>query len=194
VRRALTVIVFSLLVPLIALPAVADWVYKADGNDTHGPLDIARIEQKHSKDHPNHFIHKVVMYRRWRRPAIHSTTKHSRYIHVTFDVDPSRGYHCIGCVTEREVLIFAKHGHLIAKLYNHLGDPARKLANLPVWRPNRRTVAFSVRKRQLSRKHLDFYDWGVETFHERTGSSCSQSKPCSDLSPNHRHRLLRHDL
>lgn len=159
-----------------------------------GPLDIARIVHKHLPGHPNVFVHKIVMQKAWKRRALHSTNRDTRGITVTFDVNPSQGYHCIGCVTEREVLIFAKNGHIVAKLYNHLGDPPRKLANLSVWRPNRRTVAFSVRRRQLSGKHLDFYDWGVESIYARAGSSCRRNQPCFDFAPNHKFQLLRHQL
>ncbi len=184
----------SLLCALTVLPAWADRLAKADGNDGHGPLDIVRIVHKHRVGHPNLFIHKIVMEKPWTRRAIHSSSQQSRFITVTFDVDPSRGYHCIGCVTEREVLILARHGRIIARLYNHLGDPPRKLASLPVWRPNRRSVAFSVRRRQLSGKHVDHYYWGVKSLYTRSGSSCPRSKPCVDLAPNHRHQMLRQDL
>jgi DNA-binding transcriptional LysR family regulator len=174
--------------------SLADRVAKADGDDTRGPLDIARIVHKHRKGHPNVFIHRIIMQRKWRRRALRSTPKHDGAITVTFDVDPSRGYHCTGCVTEREVLIFVKHHRLIATLYNHLGDPPRKLADLPVWRPNHRTVAFSVRRRQLSGKRLDSYDWGVETRYSRWRSSCPASNTCFDMAPNHAHDLVRHNL
>jgi hypothetical protein len=133
-RRALFVVAFSLLIALVALPAQADRLAKADRNDTKGPLDIARIVHKHLLGHPNVFVHKIVMQKRLRRRALHSTNQDSRRITVTFDVDRAKGYQCIGCITEREVLIFAKNGHIVARLYNHLGDPAKKLANLPVWR------------------------------------------------------------
>jgi hypothetical protein len=193
-RRALAVAVCGVLLSLIALPALADHVVQSDGNDTHGPLDIARIEHKHLRGDPVVFIHKIVMQRGWRRRAIHSTAQHDRYIIVTFDADLSKGSHCIGCISEREVLIHASRWHVFATLYNHLGDPPRKLTNLHVWRPSRRTIAFSVGRHQLSHKHIDFYDWGVETFYERSASSCPQKDPCFDMTPNHPNRLLRHNL
>jgi hypothetical protein len=193
-RRLVHVAVLSLLLSLFAPPALADRVAKLDGDDTPGPLDIARIEHKHLSGHPNVFVHKIVMESGWRRRAIHSTARHDRYIIVTFDVDPSKGSHCIGCITEREVLIRASRAHVVATLYNHLGDPPRKLRTLPVWRPSRRTIAFSIRRRQLSHKHIDFYDWGVQTMYERTASLCPRSAPCPDTAPNDSNRLLRHDL
>jgi hypothetical protein len=193
-RRALSVFTFSFLICLVALPAQADRLAKVDGNDTSGQLDIARIVHKHLLGHRNVFVHKIVMQKRLRRRALHSTNQDHRRITVTFDVNRSKGYPCIGCITEREVLIFAKNGHIVARLYNHLGDPAKKLANLPVWRPNHRTVAFSVKRRQLSGKHIDFYDWGVESLYTRAGSSCPSNEPCFDSVPNHSYHLLRHQL
>ncbi len=191
-RRTIVVVLVMLLVAMTPAPAGADRALDRDADDTAGLLDIARIVHKHRKRRPNVFVHKIVMYDRWTNSAI-SSPHDSRRITVTFDVRRA-GYGCIGCITEREVVITSQSGDLRAVLYNHLGDPPRKLADLRVWRPNDRTVAFSVRKRQLMRKDRNHYDWGVGTIYQRRGDQdCPPRRSCFDYAPRRR-ELLRHQL
>lgn len=175
-----------------ATPAAADRTAERDASDTAGPLDIARIVHKHRKGRPSIFIHKIVMHDRWANSAI-SSRHDSRWITVTFDVRRA-GYGCIGCISEREVIITSEGGRVHAALYNHLGDPPRKLANLRVWRPDHRSVAFSVRKSQLMGRSRDHYDWGVGTvYHKRGDEDCPPRRSCFDYAPRRR-QLLRHQL
>ena len=52
-------------------------------------------------------------------------------------------------------------------------DP-RIVWSLPVWRPNR--PHRGLLGRQLSGKHIDFYDWGVETIYARAGTQIYGSR------------------
>ncbi len=193
-RTAARVVISGTLVLLVATPAGADRVAGRDTNDAAGPLDIARIVHEHRSGDPDVFVHKIVMFEPWKRSALNPSARENRGITVTFDVRPRAGSSCIGCITEREVLIFVENRRLTARLYNHLGDPPRKLADLPVWRPNRRSVVFAVRKAQLMRRDRDHYDWGVQSAYARRGSeSCPPRNTCFDLAPR-RNDLLRHRL
>lgn len=188
----MVVVLVTLLVAMAPAPAGADRGLDRDADDTAGPLDIARIVHKHRKGRPNVFVHKIVMHDRWTNRAI-SSRHDSRHITVTFDVRRA-GYGCIGCISEREVVITSQEGRVQATLYNHLGDPPRKLADLRVWRPNDRSVAFAVRKRQLMRKARDHYQWGVGTTYQRRGDEdCPPRRSCFDYAPRRR-ELLRHQL
>lgn len=192
-RVAILVTVVGLLG--IAFSAHADMVAKTDGDDTPGRLDIARIAVKHRSAHPNVFIHKITMQRAWDSSLLKSGFHATRQIRATFDVRRKVGYGCIGCISEREVIINFVDGKLRATLYNHLGDPPKRLKSLPVWRPTRRTVAFAVTRKQLRRSDYSSYDWGVVSFFEQRGSEhCRPGSGCSDLVPNGRYNLLTHRL
>lgn len=185
--------VLSLL--LVASPAHGDRVRKSDGDDTRSPLDIARIVAKHRSGHSNIFIHKVRMHDRWKSSLLESGHKATRSITLTFDVRRNVGYSCTGCITEREVMIIFRDGKLHATLYNHLGDPPKKLRSLPVWRPNKRTVAFAVTRKQLRSSRYSSYDWGVMALFEKRGfQGCRPGRGCSDLVPNDRDKLVTHQL
>lgn len=189
----IAILTAGLVLASIASPAAADRGTRADRDDTRGPLDIARIVHNHREGRPNIFIHKIVMHEPWRLRALRSTTRETRRITVTFDVRPNVGYPCAGCITEREVVVYAKDGQLHADLFNHLGDPPRHLADLRVWRPNGRSVAFSVTRRQLGASRVDSYAWGVKTTYSRRGSpSCPPRTACFDVAPDD--TLLRHRL
>jgi hypothetical protein len=184
----------GLFLTLLSIPAGADRDARTDANNSAGPLDIARIVYEHRPGNSSILVHKVVMQERWTNRVLSSSVRDNRGIRVTFNIRPRVGYSCIGCITEREVFVDVKDGDLRAILYNHLGDPPRKIADLRVWRPNRRTVAFALKKRQLMRRDRDHYDWGVGTIYMRRGDeSCPRRDPCFDLAPG-RQRLLRHDL
>lgn len=192
-RVAILVIVLGLLG--VSFPAHADTVAKADGDDTAGRLDIVRIVVKHRRNHPNVFIHKITMHRAWDSSLLRSGVHATRQITTTFDVRRNVGYGCTGCITEREVILDFFDGELHATLYNHLGDPPRRLKSLPVWRPTARTVAFVVSRKQLRHSDYSSYDWGVQSLFEKRGSRhCRSGDGCSDLVPDRRYNLLTHRL
>ena len=182
------------LVMAFAAPAGADRGVERDPNDARGPLDIARIVHKHSPNDEDAFIHKIVMQTAWDEAILEDGVRLERNIWVTFDVRQRVGSECVSCITEREVLIDVVNGRLRATLLNHLGDPPKKLARLPVWRPDRRTVAFAVTRSQLRKSDYSFYEWGAMSIYQRRGHDhCTGRDACFDRVPR-RNRLIRHQL
>lgn len=184
----------SIMASVILLgSAAADTGSDIDPPTTDGPLDLVGVSHGHNPS-GDYLVHKITTKSFWSSNTLQSDGQASRHIRVPFDVDKGRGYDGYAGVTERTVLISFRNGELRAKLYNNLGDPPKHLANLRVWRPNQRTVAFRIRPRQLKR-NLDHYWWGVESYYSSGDSfECPPDDACFDRAPNKKEGYLRHDL
>ncbi len=187
--RQLTIICAVLVLAASVVPAEADTRRRSDGNDTRGPLDIARIEHGHrvNAKGARQLTHTVRTYGEWRSRLL----RRRAFIHLFFQL---KGHP--GNPEERAVWITYEDGRLQAEMYNTLGDPPKFLAKVSVWRPDERTVKIAFRKRLLRRRSFDHYGWTTLSYIEQSHRFCDRRGGCGDFAPNMRggKRYLRHDL
>lgn len=190
-RRPIVVVLASILSVFIvgAAPLRADTKRWFDGDDARGPLDIAAISHGHRMGPKGgrQLVHTIRFHRAWPVRKL----KHRGFAHVQLD----RRGHRDG-PQEREVWIVYRRGHLIATMYNTLGDPPKKLARVQLWRPDRRTVKIAFPKKLIKRRGLERYKWSVIAFVESGHELCPKRDACSDLAPNpaNGRRFVRHVL
>jgi hypothetical protein len=189
-RRVALVLVAALLDSVSGTAAVhADTRRWRDGNDARGPLDIALVSQGHRmgpKGVPQ-LVHTIRLHRAWPVKKL----RHQGFVHVLFD----RKGHPNG-PEERNLWIVYRGGHLVATMYNSLGDPPKRLARVALWRPDWRTVKVAFPKTLLKRRGLERYKWSVLSFVEARHELCPRRDGCSDLAPNpaNRRRYVKHVL
>lgn len=179
----------AVIVALGVLPAAADENQVRDGDDTRGPLDIAWIKHGHrtKANGQRQLVHTIRLYERWPVRRL----RHRGYIHLFFDL---RGHP--GNPEERTLWIIYEDGKLKAEMYNTLGDPPKYLGDVPLWRPNGRTVKVAFRKSLLRRRDFDYYKWGALSYIEAGHPLCGRSQGCGDLAPDvgDGKRYVKHDL
>lgn len=177
---------------LLAGSAVADRGSLRDRNDTKGSLDIERAVHKHLSDRPNVFVHKIVMHRRWTKEDIANSPRRARSIRVSFNTKPEE-YLC--CDPERMVTIYSRGGAIRAVLFDVSEGRSRRMSKLRWWRPSRRSIAFAIKKRQLRRSSMDYYQWAVTTFYTARSIGCRARDACMDQAPDdYPTEMFRHDL
>jgi hypothetical protein len=189
----LAVILLAATIGLVT-PVSADYGRYLDaGGDAKGRLDIADVIYSHRKwGGERRFSHLVSMWRSWKPRML---DRPHRVIHLFFDTRQGVGYEDYSFVTERRVEIFFRRGRLRAALYNHLGDPPRRIANVRVRRSGSRGVFVVIPRRLLKRGRLRYYEWAFMSVFSRKGHRlCPLRDPCVDRTGRRRSDYFRHDL
>jgi len=167
----------GLIAVIVAAAAVgADEGRLLDANDTQGPLDVASIHHGHRANDKGRrqLIHTVRLHDAWRVKRVRDRA----WIRLFFQLRGHRGN-----PEERTLLITYEDGKLRAKMYNSLGDPPKFLANVALWRPNRRTVKVAFRRSLLRRRDFGHYRWSARSFIDGK-AWCSDRDGCSDSVPD----------
>ena len=172
-RRLASVLVASLLAGLVALPgALAGGFTRLDGNDTRGPLDLARVRVSHATPTADAI-------------AIRTIASFSNA-----QIDGSKGNFVIpfsrdgGEHFQWVAYVFYADGALRGILIDKFGNIA---ARLPVRRTSGRSIVVKIRREELANLS---YRFAVGSVWRRT--PCSARRPCVDLVPNR--GTLLHDV
>lgn len=162
----------------------ADTAGRGDPDDAKGPLDIARIRHMHITTERGHhrLVHEIRLYERWPVRKL----RHRGFVNVFFEVEETEP----GTPPERAVYISYELGRLRAELVEF--DPPRSLRFLRLWRPDRRTVRFALRRSDLSEGSFDTYRWHAVSYIEEDHRLCGETGGCDDQAPNR--GWVRHDL
>jgi len=152
-------------------PAVAGGIFRTDGNDTAGPLDLASVRLTPIKDGDRFEIRTLTAF------TSGQLNGDDGWIEVDFDTNADRDY-------EAWVVVYYYKGKLVAVN----GHGSKAIRALPVRRVDKRTVSFDI-------KHLyvgngGSYDFVVYSIWR--GAPCG-AKDCVDTIPN-RYPLIRHDF
>jgi hypothetical protein len=168
-RLLIGLFVFSVVLPTMATPAIADTVSVTDPNDTNGRLDIRRIAHSHAAD--GRLKHRVSTYRRFGPRAL-------RHGHILLHLaPPSEDAH-------RYVLVFSYKRRIRAVI----GDDQDFIGLRRVTRPNRKSVVVWLRPTDLG--DPPSYRWQALSQWSAPTGPCSES--CLDHAPNRRY--LKHTL
>jgi hypothetical protein len=174
--RLLWVVAAALvLTAALAMPSAAaggTMIFRTDGNDTPGPLDLASLRLT-PIDGGDRFQLKT--------QAKFTTSQlngKSGWFELGIDTNADRDPNFI-------VFVYYYNGKLFALLVRG----STLLRHLPVHRVDKRTVSFDLKHSALVGK--DSYDFVALSIWK--GTPCSKSKPCVDGIPN-RYPLIRHDF
>lgn len=185
-RRALGfLLIVGCLLLFAGVSGQADTKRVQDRDDAKGPLDIAWIKHEHRTNAAGvrRLVHTVRLYERWPVDRL----RHRGFINVFFDLRGNRDWR-----EERALYITYHKGKLRAELLNFAADPPTFLRIVPLWRPNRRTVKFALRKSDLRRRSFSYYRWLAVSVIEERHPLCGHSGSCDDHAPNRGY--VRHDL
>lgn len=169
--------------PTTSLPAHADAVRIQDPDDSPGRLDIAAVRHGHHLTPSGRRLieHRVRTYEAWGRRTLEPFNS---YIRIALRHRP----------TDQNWMIWISYheGKLTAQVYEGFEPRWEQVAELPVRRPNRRTVVVRFPRRLLN--GVSRYDWVARTSYE--SSSCpdvSMTAPpqpqCPDRTSRVTHRL-----
>lgn len=178
-----------------SLPAGADMRTVTDDNDTKGRLDIISASHDHraTEAGKQFLVHRIEMHDPWRSRLLTNNRRQAVYVQILFDTRQDVGYDDYSGVTEREVIVMYRRKKLRAILYNHLGDPPKRLARLPIQRTGENGFEILITKRQLKKGELSYYEWGVQTVFSKKGHEhCPPRKTCFDQAPDKKYQ--RHNL
>ena len=168
---ALCMVVASTLTAVAPVPAGASGIYKTDGNDVAGPLDLASVRLTPISGGDRFQVRTLASF------TAAQLDGDDGWIEVDFDTNADRQY-------ESWVVVYYYKGKLYA-VAGHANDAVR---NLPVRRVDSRTVSFDVPHRFVAPYSYDFAALSIWR-----ASPCSRSNPCVDAIPN-KYPLLRHDF
>jgi len=153
-------------------PAVAGGIYKTDGNDTAGPLDLASMRLTPIKDGDRFQIRTFTAF------TSGQLNGDDGWIEVDFDKNADRKY-------DQWVVVYYYKGKLVAV---H-GTGSTVLGTLPVRRVDKRTVSFDIRHRSIG---VDVTSYDFVIYSVWRAAPCA-AKDCVDTIPN-RYPLIRHDF
>lgn len=178
-------IAVSLLAGVLMMPATGDERRVRDGNDAHGPLDIAWVKHGHRTNAKGQrqLVHTIRLFERWPVQRL----RHRGFIHLLFDLKGNPNWR-----EEREVVISYEDGRLRAELIDFAADPPTFMRTVPMWRPNGRTIKVAFRRWALRRRSFSFYRWKALSFIEERHPLCGRSGGCADLVP--KRYYIRHEL
>ena len=149
--------------------AKADSDRMTDPNDARGRLDIASISHGHADDR---IRHRLRTQEGWTQDGM------GRRSHILVWISTDRDQE-----SERRISIVRQGGRLHAEMevYSAEGDSAgvRPLAEVPVNKPDRRTVVVLFRPRLLGRE-VDRYRWSATTAYQKRGNKHCSERMCHD--------------
>jgi hypothetical protein len=146
-------------------------IYRTDGNDVQGALDLASVRLTEIKGGDRFTIRTLTAF------TATQLNGSNGWVEVDIDVNADRNF-------EYWVAVFYNNGKLRA-VQGH-GD--RGVRYVPVRRVDKRAVSFDLAHRYLG--SVGSFDFA--TFSVWRASPCSKRKPCVDAIPN-RYPLMRHD-
>lgn len=164
-RLTLIIVALSMLLPV--------WVRAhhstiTDSADTRGRLDAREVRTRGDWRRPEW---RIITHRKW--SARDTWDRGQILIHLNTRRDERSDYYA---------LIFYNGRRMVGHLYRERRQqPARKVRNLKVWRPDRRSVSVRIPLKSLrigSRR--DFYVWNVQTLW--SGPRCRRI--CMDFVPD----------
>ena len=153
--------------------ATVTGVYKTDGNDTPGPLDLASVRVSPVDGGDKIQVATLASFTQAQLDG------DKGWIEVDFDLDANEKY-------DFYVVVFYYKGNLHAVEV----EDGTSSGNLPVKRVNKRTVAFTIKHNTLG-FHVTSYDFAAASIWR--AAPCTKTKPCVDTIPN-RLPLLRSDF
>jgi hypothetical protein len=166
---AATLVVAAALVAPSA--ASASGIYRTDGNDTPGPLDLASVRLSPIKGGDRFQIKTLTKFTANQLDGRHG------WFRVEIDTNADRDPNFV-------VFVYYYDG----KLYALLTRGSSVLRRLAVHRVDKRTVSFDLKHAFLGSRYS--YDFGILSVWR--ASPCSKTKPCVDGIPN-RYPLIRRD-
>jgi hypothetical protein len=158
---------------LVAQAPAADaiGIYRTDGNDVKGPLDLASVRLTEISGGDRFTVRTLTAF------TATQLNGNNGWVEVDIDVNADKDF-------EYWVAVFYHRGRLRA-VHGHGNQAVRYL---PVHRVDKRAVSFDLAHKFLGAiKSFDF-----ATFSVWRASPCTKRKPCVDAIPN-RYPLMRHD-
>ncbi len=153
-------------------PAIAGGIYKTDGNDVAGPLDLASMRLTPINGGDRIQIRTLAPF------TAAQLDGDAGWFEVDFDTNADRKYDFWA------VVLYAK-----GKLLAVEGQGKNVLRKLAVRRVDAKTVSFDIAHRNLG--NVSSYDFVVYSIWR--AKPCSASNVCVDTIPN-RYPLIRHDF
>lgn len=153
-----------------AAPVAADQATRRDADDVRSFLDIAKVSHHHVRlqDGRRRVIHTISMHEKWSSRWLYRSGCGDLSIWID---DPGR-----------IIQIFRSNGELRARLGQR---------QLPVWRPDRRSIAVRARPRALAGDD-GTYRWRARSLATQDPSCEGGTRGWEDYAPNE--RWIRHDL
>jgi hypothetical protein len=151
--------------------AEAVGVYRTDGNDVPGPLDLASVRLTEIRGGDRFTIRTLTAF------TATQLNGNIGWVEVDIDVNADKDF-------EYWVAVFYDRGRLRAIQ----GHGRRGVRYVPVRRVDKRAVSFDLAHRYLG--DADSFDFA--SFSVWRASPCTKRKPCVDAIPN-RYPLMRHD-
>jgi hypothetical protein len=168
------VCVFALVATVVtSTPASANRIVRKDGNDTRGPLDLARVVIDHASKGSEFQLTTVKGFR------LSQVNGDSGFFEIAFDRNAD------GTFDFRAYVFYTSPWRGV--LVNKAGDVIN--AGLPVRLLSKRTVRVQVPHRLIG--DPESYDMAAFSVYRET--PCTHKDPCVDSIPN-RFPLIRHDL
>jgi hypothetical protein len=175
-KRLRTVIVAVSVVASVLVgawsPAVAGGIYRTDGNDVAGPLDLASMRLTPISGGDRLQIRTLAPF------TSGQLNGDDGWLEVDFDTNADRKY-------DFWAVVFYAKGKLLAIQ----GQGKNVLRKLAVRRVDAKTVSFDIAHRNLG--NVSSYDFVVYSIWR--AKPCSTSKVCVDTIPN-KYPLIRHDF
>ncbi len=173
----LVVTVVSLIAGVALAPVTAGERRVQDGNDAHGPLDVAWVKHGHrtNAEGQRQLVHTIRLFERWPVKRL----RHRGFINLFFDLRGNQNWR-----PEREIVISYVDGGLRAELVNFAADPPQFMHFVPMWRPDARTVKVAFRRSALRERKYGYYEWHTVSFIEERHPLCDRPGGCSDNVPN----------
>jgi len=153
--------------------ATVTGVYRTDGNDTPGPLDLGSVRVSTANGADKIQVATLASFTKSQLDGSKG------WIEVDFDLDANETY-------DFYVVVY----YYKQKLYAVAVVDGASNGTLPVSRVNKRTIAFTIKHNSLG-FHITSYDFAAASIWR--AAPCSRSKPCIDTIPN-RLPLLRSDF
>ena len=173
-KKRFVLLTLIVLAAAIVLPGAAEAkdIYKTDGNDTPGALDLASVRLSPIKNGDRFQVRTISPF------TAAQLDGDDGWIVVDFDTNADRK-------ANYSVFVYYYKG----KLYAIQAKGSDFVRRLSVRRADPRTVSFDILHRNLG--SVTSYDFAA--FSVWRAAPCSQSKVCVDGIPN-RYPLLRHDF
>jgi hypothetical protein len=168
---ASAMVVATMVWGLGAVPVAAAGIIRSDGNDTAGPLDLARVKLTEIRGGDRFEIRTLSAF------TASQLDGSDGGLEILFDTDADEKY-------ERWALVFYGSG----KIQGLLGGGNTVAHKVPAHRVDPRTVSVDITHASLPERGS--YDFSALSYW--SAKPCSESKPCIDVIPNH-YRLIRHD-
>jgi hypothetical protein len=172
VPMLVSVVVLAMLA--VPVPAGANVITRADGNDTRGPLDLALVRVTHAMGAT---VFRIMTLKHFGNNQVNGD---KGLLEVDFDTNADRNANFYA-------VVFFKHGKMRGLLFKGNGD--RIAGTLAASRVGRRSVQVKVPLAKIGNPKS--YDFAV--FSAYFATPCRDAHPCIDSIPN-RFPLIRHDL